>query len=285
MKYAITGSTGKFGRKAIEILLKEVDASDIVALARNEEKAKKLLPAGIDIRPGSYEDERVLAESLKGVDRLLFISSQPGGATPRLQQHTNVINAAKAAGVKYIAYTSFADVDHATASLADDHKATEKLIKESGLDYSFLRNNWYIENDMGVISAGAAGKPFVYAAGNGRAGWALERLYAEAAAKVITLDSPKNVYEFGGQMVTYADLAQAVKDATGKEFEVDSISTEQYSKNLQETGMDQATADFIAGMQTLIQDGNLDVPSTDLPDALGYALPSLEDSVKEALSK
>ncbi|MFD1471957.1 NAD(P)H-binding protein [Companilactobacillus mishanensis] len=285
MKYAITGSTGKFGRKAIEILLKEVDATDIVALARNEEKAKKLLPAEIEIRPGSYEDEAVLAKSLNDIDRLLFISSQPGGAIPRLQQHTNVINAAKSAGVKYVAYTSFADADNATAALAADHKATEKLIEASGLDYSFLRNNWYVENEMDVISAGAAGKPFVYAAGNGRAGWALERLYAEAAAKVITSDSPKNVYEFGGQMVTYADLAQAVKDATGKDFEVDSISTEQYIKNLQEAGMDQPTSEIIASMQTLIEDGNLDVPSTDLPDVLGYELPSLADSVKEALSK
>ncbi|AKP67867.1 NAD(P)H-binding protein [Companilactobacillus ginsenosidimutans] len=285
MKYAITGSTGKFGRKAVEDLLKLVDASDVIALARNEEKAHELLPAGIEVRPGSYEDVDALTASLDGVDRLLFISSQPGAATPRLVQHTNVINAAKAAGVKYIAYTSFPSADTSTAPLAADHQGTEKLIKASGLDYSFLRNNWYVENDLGALAAGAAGKPFVYSAGSGRAGWTLERFYAEAAAKVLTLESPKSVYEFGGKMITYADLAQAVKDATGKVFDVESIDDAAYSKVLQGSGMDSDTADFIASMQTFIRDGNLDVPSTDLPDVLGTALPSIADQVKEALAE
>ncbi len=285
MKYAITGSTGKFGRTAIETLLKEVDASDIIALARNEEKAKKVLPEGIEIRLGSYEDEETLATSLQGVDRLLFISSQPGGSTPRLTQHTNVINAAKEAGVKFIAYTSFPQVDQATAPLADDHKATEKLIKDSGIDYSFLRNNWYLENDLGVITAGNEGKPFIYSAGNGKAGWALERLYAEAAAKILVLPEPKKIYEFAGPSVTYADIAAAVKEATGKEFEVDSISDEEYSKGLIDSGMDEGTAQVITSLQTLIHDGNLEENTTDLPDVLERPLPSLVDSIKEVLSK
>lgn len=285
MKYAITGSTGKFGLTAVKTLLEDVAASDVVALARNEEKAKKLLPAGVEIRPGSYEDVDQLTDSLKGIDRLLFISSQPGGKIDRLDQHKNVIKAAKNAGVNFIAYTSFPHADQSAAPLAQDHKETEKIIIATGIDHAFLRNNWYVENEMSVIDAGNKGEPFVYSAADGHAGWALERFYAEAAAKVLTLDDPKDIYEFAGTSHTYADLAEAVKEATGKSFEVSSLTDAEYSQGLQDSGLDKGTADMITSFQTLIRDGNLDENTSDLPDVLGHALPSLTDSVKEVLAK
>lgn len=285
MKYAITGSTGHFGLTAVENLVKEVGADNVVALARNEEKAKKLLPAGVEIRPGSYEDADELTASLKGIDRLLFVSSQPGGKMARLDQHRNVITAAQNAGVKFIAYTSFPHADQSDAPLAQDHKETEKIIAATGIDHAFLRNNWYVENEMSVIDAGAQGDAFVYSAAEGRAGWALERFYAEAAAKVVALDDPKDIYEFAGASHTYADLADAVKAATGKSFAVNSITDAEYSQGLQDSGLDKATADMITGFQTLIRDGNLDENTSDLPDVLGHTLPSLTDSVKEVLAK
>ncbi|WP_337588709.1 NAD(P)H-binding protein [Lactiplantibacillus herbarum] len=112
MKIAITGATGNFGRAAIQTLSQQVATSDLIALARNTEKAQQLLPAGIEIRPASYEDVDQLTASLAGVDRLLFVSSQPGAAMPRLEQHRNVVKAAQAAGVKIIAYTRFSSRRH-----------------------------------------------------------------------------------------------------------------------------------------------------------------------------
>ena len=78
MKYAITAVTGRFGQVAVHELAKLVPASDIIGLARNVEKAQKMVPAGVTVRPGDYTQEATLADSLQGVDRLLFISSQPG---------------------------------------------------------------------------------------------------------------------------------------------------------------------------------------------------------------
>ena len=147
MKYAITTATGKFGRVAVQHLAELVPVNDIIALARNVDKAKTLLPEGIDIRPGDYTNVTELTQSLAGVDRLLFISSQPGDVVSRGQQHLNVVEAAKAAGVGYIAYTSFPHADQATAILATDHQTTETAILESGIAHSFLRNNWYLENE------------------------------------------------------------------------------------------------------------------------------------------
>lgn len=283
MKYAVTGATGHFGQVAIKTLVEKVGADSVIALARNTEKATQLLPAGVEVLPGDYNQPDTLAQSLAGVDRLLFVSSQPGGDVARIEQHRNVVNAAKQVGVQLIAYTSYPHADQAVAPLADDHKATEALIKDSGLPYVFLRNNWYLENDRGVLQAVQQGQPFVYSADQGRAGWVLERLLAEAAAKVLILDAPKSIYELSGAPHTYADLAAAVQRVTGQTVDVQSVTDDQYQAGLEATGLDQPTAAIITSMQKLIRDGDLDEDSADLPQVLGADLPTLDAQVREVL--
>lgn len=285
MKYAISAATGHFGQIAIRELLKEVSASDVIAIVRNPDKAKKVLPAGIEIRQADYTDKGALVKALKGINKLLFISSVPGGKVSREVQHQNVVEAAKEDGVEYLAYTSFADADHAQSALSSDHKFTERIIKESGLKYSFLRNAWYLENEMSYLKAGAAGKDAVYAAGDGKIGFALEREYAVAAAKVMILDSAKNVYEFGGKPVTYAELGQAVKEVTGQKFEFKNVSDDEYRQSLIDAGFDEITAGIFVGMQDMMRAGELDVPSSDLPDVLGHEVTLLTDAIKEVLNR
>lgn len=284
MKYAVTGATGKFGQTVIKVLAENVDNRDIIALARNTEKAEKLFP-GIEARPGSYDSEEVLEKSLKGVDKLLLISSIPGQAVSRIQQHKNVINAAKKAGVRFIAYTSFPHADTAKSPLAIDHKNTEQAIRESGIGYSFLRNNWYLENERMQIPAAINNKSFVYSAGEGRVGWALEREYAEAAARVLLSDEPKTVYEFSGPQHSYDDLARTLKVLTDNDFEVMSLSDDEYRKRLVATGYSPQAAAGIVGMQRLIREGDLSETSSDLPTALGHPLPTFEESLKEVIHK
>jgi NAD(P)H dehydrogenase (quinone) len=224
-----------------------------------------------------------LTDSLAGVDRLLFISSQPGGAVARLTQHQNVVKAAQTAGVALIAYTSFPHVETAKSPLSSDHQATEALIKETGIQHTFLRNNWYLENEMSFIQGGQQNQPFVYSAGQGRVGWALERYYAQAAAQVILLDEPRPVYEFAGESRTYADLATAVHQVTGHDFPVKSVSDAAYTQGLQQAGIDAQTATVITSLQTLIRDGDLAETTDDLATVLGTALPALTDQVREIL--
>lgn len=284
MKYAVTGATGKFGQTVIKVLAENVDNADIVALARDTEKAEKLLP-GIEARPGSYDSEEVFEKSLKGVDKLLLISSIPGQAVSRIQQHKNVINAAKKAGVRFIAYTSFPHADKAKSSLAIDHKNTEQAIRESGIGYSFLRNNWYLENERMQIPAAIHNKPFVYSAGDGKVGWALEREYAEAAAKVLMSNEPKTVYEFSGPQRSYDDLARTLKLLTDNNFDVMSLSDDEYRKRLIAIGYNPQAAAGIVGMQKLIREGDLSETSGDLPKVLGHPLPTFEESLEEVIDK
>lgn len=123
MHYLVTGATGGFGGYALEFLKKMVPQNEIYVLVRSEEKGEALKEAGFNIRIGDYDDLDSMKEALKGIDRLLFVSGVPGN---RQAEHKNVVKAAQAAGVSYIAYTSFADADHSISVLAPDHQFTEK---------------------------------------------------------------------------------------------------------------------------------------------------------------
>lgn len=140
---AITGATGQLGQHVIESLLKTVPASQIMAIVRNPAKATALSQQGITVRQADYSDEAAFTTALQGIDKLLLISSSEVGQ--RAPQHRNVINAAKAAHVKFIAYTSLLHADTSPLGLADEHVATEQMLAESGIAYALLRNGWYTE--------------------------------------------------------------------------------------------------------------------------------------------
>lgn len=131
---AITGATGQLGHYVIESLMKTVPASQIVAIVRNPAKAQALAAQGITVRQADYGDEAALTSALQGVEKLLLISSSEVGQ--RAPQHRNVINAAKAAGVKFIAYTSLLHADTSPLGLADEHIETEKMLADSDVGAS-----------------------------------------------------------------------------------------------------------------------------------------------------
>lgn len=256
----------------------------MVAIVRDVAKGRELLPAGIEIRQGDYADQAGMTSALAGIDRLLFISSQPGGPVSRETQHLNVVAAAKEAGVSLVAYTSYPQADQAKAPLAHDHQVTEAAIKEAGLAHAFLRDNWYLENDASFLTAGKEGQAAIYWT-TGKAAWAPEALYATAAAKVLVSDQPKEVYEFGGQPISYEELGDALKEALGKEVEVAKLSREAYEAALVKSGMDEAMATMIASFEEPHEAGDLDVTSDDLATVLGHPLPTLVASIKELLAK
>lgn len=277
--YAITGATGHFGLRALNYLAAKVPVEDIVALARNPEKARQVMPAGITIRQADYTDPDQMTEALRNIDRLLFVSSLPGGPVSRLQQHQNVVAAANRAGVGYIAYTSFPHADTSTGALAADHKATEQAILAAGIQHSFLRNNWYLENEMSRLKAAAAGQDFLYAAGDGKVGWALEREYAEAAAAVLAATDTKAIYEFAGPARTYRELAEAISG----QFAIKSLNDADYQAALTQAGMPANVVGFSVGGMAMIRDGVLAETTTDLTDVLGHGLTPLPAAIKEVL--
>ncbi|ADG40751.1 MULTISPECIES: NAD(P)H-binding protein [Leuconostoc] len=283
MKYAITAATGHFGQLAYHYLQELVDVQDIVVIARNLEKAQELF-AGADVRQADYDDTDAMTRALAGVDRVLFISSQPGGPVPRETQHQNVVDALVANNVSFVAYTSFIRADQSVSALASDHLATEKALSKSGLSHSLLRNNWYLENEMGFITSGANQHATSYWA-SGHAGWALEREYAEAAAKVLVNEAPKTVYEFSGSINDYESLGLALTQATGEKITVTKETRDDYITTLEKSGLSHDLAALFASFQSPIDEGSLNVSSNDLPDVLGRDLTPLPAALKEILAR
>ena len=143
--YGVTGASGHLGRLAVqELLARGVPSSDIVAIVRTRGKVTDLARRGVDVRLADYTRPDTLRAALVGVNRLLLVSSSAAGQ--RLAQHTNVIAAAKTAGVSRIVYTGILNADHTSNPLAGEHQDTERALREAGLPFIVLRNGWYTEN-------------------------------------------------------------------------------------------------------------------------------------------
>ncbi|MEY8370273.1 SDR family oxidoreductase [Aerococcaceae bacterium 50-4] len=281
MKYLVTGATGGFGGAALEKLKTLVAVSDIHVLARSEEKAAPLAEAGYTVHIGDYLNKESLKSALTGIDRLLFVSSAPG---TRQEEHQNVLDAAKEAGVSFITYTSFPHADQSSAELSADHRYTEDAIKATGIPSTILRNNWYLENELPLVGAALNSGKLLYTAEDGKAGWALRREYAEAAAIVLAgkKEFPE-ILELSGQPVNYETLTTALSEAIGKEITAKSVNDEDFIKNLTDNQLPEPVAQFFLTIQHDIKNGVLDVQSDDLETVLGKPLTPLVDAFKELL--
>ena len=277
---AITGATGLLGQHVIESLLKTVPASQIVAIVRNPAKATALSQQGITVRQADYSDEAALTAALQGIDKLLLISSSEVGQ--RAPQHRNVINAAKAAHVKFIAYTSLLHADTSPLGLADEHVATEKMLAESGIAYALLRNGWYTENYLASAPAALEHGVFIGAAGEGKIASATRADYAAAAARVISEDGHSGkTYELAGDAGwTLSQLAAELAKQSGKKVVYQNLSEADFAAALKGAGLPAGLADMLADSDTGASKGGLFDDSHTLSKLIGRPTTSLADSVK-----
>ncbi|WP_338418814.1 NAD(P)H-binding protein [Salinibacterium hongtaonis] len=217
MVIAVTGASGQLGHLIIDKLIERGAApADIVGIARTVEKAADLAARGIEIRQADYSDAATLPAALAGVDRLVLVSGSEIGQ--RAAQHHNIIEAAKAAGVGFIAYTSLLNADKSTLGLAEEHRATEAELATAGIPFAVLRNGWYTENYTAGLEPALASGALYGAAGEGRIATATRADYAEAAAAIALSAEAESgsILELGGdEPHTLAELARVVSEVSG----------------------------------------------------------------------
>ncbi|MET8153760.1 SDR family oxidoreductase [Actinoplanes sp. NPDC049668] len=281
MTIVVTGATGHLGRLAVESLLaRGVPADRIVAAGRSVEKIQDLADRGVRVVRASYDEPESLRAAFAGADRLLFVSGSEVGR--RIEQHANVIAAAKEAGVGRIFYTSAPHADTSDLILAGEHRATELALEASGIPSVFLRNGWYVENyDLkGALERGLFG-----AAGDGRISLATRADLAEAAAAAVAADvHDKQAYELGGAAVTLAELAAEVSRQSGREVTYTDLSQEKYAELLVGAGLPEQFAAILADSDRAAAAGLLDTGTADLAALLGRPATPLADAVRAALA-
>lgn len=281
MKIAITGATGQLGNVVVQKLKEKAASENLVALVRNPEKAADL---GIEARLFDYAKPESLASSLQGIDVLLLISGNEIGQ--REVQHKNVINAAKAAGVKRIVYTSLLHANTSALILAPEHLATEIALIDSGVDYTILRNGWYTENYAvsiaGAIKAGA----FIGSAGDGKISSATREDFAEAAAVVLTTTGHENkIYELAGdQAYTLTEFAAEISKQTGKNIPYNNLPEADFAHILITVGLPESFANLLANSDVKASEGALYSEDKTLAKLIGRPTTPLATVVKKFVS-
>jgi len=280
MTLAITGASGQLGRLVVEKLKSLTSPAHLIGLARTPARAEGL---GIAVRQADYAVPESLAAAMRDVDTLLLISSSEIGQ--RTAQHRNVIDAAKAAGVKRIVYTSLLHADRSPLSLAPEHLDTESMLKASGLAYTILRNGWYTENYTGSVKAALAGGAFIGSAGEGRISSAARADYAEAAAIVLTSTGHDGAtYELAGDHAyTLSDLAAEISRQAGKAIPYKNLPEADYAAALASFGLPPAFAAAIASWDTGASQGALFDDERQLSRLTGRPTTPLSASVAQAL--
>lgn len=285
-KILITGATGQLGKEVADALLQTVEPSAIAVLARDASKAADLKARGVEIRIGDYSDYTSLVNAFKGIDKLYFVS---GSDIPsRVEQHRNVVKAAKEAGVKHVVYTSFQRKNETASSpiamVAEGHLAAEEALKASGLTYTILKHGLYMDMlpvFMGnkVLENGVIYQP----AGEGKTAYVTRRDFAEAGAAVLTGTGHENkVYEaYASKTYSYQDIARILSSLTGKEIAYVSPGTEEFITTLTGAGVPMEFAGMFAGFAEAIKQGEFEDTSHFLEDVLGRKLTTAEEYLKQ----
>ncbi|MEU9059230.1 SDR family oxidoreductase [Streptomyces sp. NPDC048430] len=280
MSIVVTGATGKLGHHVVEQLLEKVPSGQITAVVRDREKAAAFAARGVKIAVADYNAPETFDGLFTTGDKVLLISGSEEG---RVVQHKTVIDAAKAAGVALLAYTSAPG--SLRSALADDHRSTEQVVIASGLPYVMLRNAWYNENYTEQLAPTLEQGAVVQAAGQGRVASAARADYAAAAVAVLTGEGHAyKTYELSGDTAwSFAEYADEIGRQTGKEVTYTPVAVGTYSAMLTGLGIPEPVAEMIAGVDQAIEHGELGVIDGVLSGLINRPTTPIADSISAAL--
>jgi NAD(P)H dehydrogenase (quinone) len=280
----ITGATGNLGAAVIDRLLARTDPSDVAVLVRDADKAAGLAQQGVSVRVGDYSDPNSLAQAMEGVDRVLLIASNQ--FQQRAQQHKNVLDAVKAAGVELLGFTSrsLKQPEQSGNVMLHDYFETEAQIRQSGVPAVIFRNALYLDTLPFFLGGPAVFNQGIrLPTGNGRVAFALRREMGEAAANAM-LDhtGPNRTYVLAGpNAYSFDDVAQALSEISGHTVPYTSVSDHEFVTHAATLGVPEQIARHLIDSLHDIRDNQLDETSTDLETLLRRRPTSLRDGLAE----
>lgn len=285
-KILITGATGNLGSLVIESLLEKTTADNIAVMIRNEKDAERFSSLGInDIRIGNYDDKASMIKAFSGIDKLYFVSGSDLEA--RLVQHANVVNAAKEAKIFHIVYTSFSrktdSENYPLLTLAKGHLITEEAIKNSGIPYTFLLNNYYMEVIPLFVGDVLKTKTIYFPASDGKSGFIARKDIAELSATILTVAGHENkIYEASGDYAyTFDEIAKLISKVSGTAINYTSPSEDDFEKTLKDNGVNQAGINISVLSARAIREGEFEKTSTTFESITGHPPISLTEFLEE----
>jgi len=226
----VTAATGQYGRLVVEALLQKVAAKDLAVAVRHPEKARDWRTRGVSVRQADYDDLSSLHAAFEGINDVLLVSSPEFDTPTRMAQHERVIEGAKRAKARHVAYTSFVGAQNEQPGGFNAHYLTERALEKSGMTITFLRHPFYTDSlvNQGLLQDAIATGRLKDASGGKAINTASRADLAAAAATVLTGTGEKGKpVELTGTPWTFAQLAEAVSRATGRSIAIEKIpSTE-----------------------------------------------------------
>lgn len=270
---AITGATGHLGLATIKALLTKVAPTEIIAVVRDEQKAASTLPQGVAVRQGDYNDPAALLAAFQGVETVLLISSSELENDARIREHSNVVDAAKQAGVRHIVYTSVVNPSPESAfGASPSHFATEEYLRASGLAYTVFRNTLYLDIIPMLVGEGTLPSGKLYSsAGDGKVSYVLREEIAQALANVLTSEGHDNqVYDIApAPAYSFQDIATGLSEVSGQPVAYVSISGEDIAAGMRQHQVPEPFINLLLGMSQAMKDGEFDAASPTFEQLLG----------------
>ncbi|WP_103664778.1 SDR family oxidoreductase [Gracilimonas amylolytica] len=280
----VTGANGQLGTQTIDFLLKKKSPTKIAGLVRSESKGADLKDKGIEIRIGDYADYDSMISALQGVNTLLLISSST--LDGRVQQHQNVIEAAKEVGVNHILYTSIVKADQKLSPLSSDHAETENLLKESGITYTIYRHTFYMEFLPLFLGNAFETGEWAFPSDGKAINLALRSEMAEVLAYGLTeADNHKNkTYEItSGTTYTLTEITHLLNEVAGRNISYRDISVTDFRNALQKIGLSEEQIAMSLMTATTFANGALEFTSDDMKELLGRKPTGLDEFIKELI--
>jgi NAD(P)H dehydrogenase (quinone) len=279
---AVTGASGHLGRKVADLLLERLDPSRVVLLTRTPDALASYSERGAVVRHANFDEPGTLAEAFSGAERALLISALD--FERRLGQHRAAIEAAKAAGVRHLVYTSIPEPEGNPAAAAPSHLATEAAARESGLAWTFLRNSLYADFQVPVVAQAIASGQLVTSAGDGRVAYVARDDCAAAAAAVLTQeDHEGKTYDITGPgAIGPKDVAALAAELGGRPVEVIAVDDDALVAGMIAAGAPEARARIGLSFVVAAREGFLDTVTGAVEELTGDPPSSLRTVVVAA---